>query len=254
MPVHPLEAYLQEMFAIHASGAAVPETSGYGALATLLSAVGGTLKPKVRCVINLQNQGAGLPDGGLFTADQFQKGIDLDPLPGQLPSRGAIEVKSRPRRLDQLAASEQVAKYLVKYGQVLVTNYREFLLVTPGPGGKPIPGERYRLAESEAAFWAAAAHPHKTAAERGERLIEYLKRAMLHPAPLTSPADLAWFLASYARDAHARVDAQANLPALASLRTAMENGGDGVSGTGRRAFFRSTLVQTLSTAFLRRGL
>ena len=197
-------------------------------------------------MINLHNQGAGLPDGGLFTADQFQKGIDLEPLPGQLPGRGAIEVKSVAADLDQFAASEQVAKYLAKYGQVLVTNYREFLLVTQGPGGKPIPGERYRLAESETAFWAAAAHPHKTAAERGERLIEYLKRAMLHSAPLTAPADLAWFLASYARDAHARVDAQADLPALASLRTAMENAlGMTFQGPEGEHFFRSTLVQTL---------
>ena len=106
MPVHPLETYLQEMFAIHTSGAAVPETSGYGVLAALLSAVGGALKPKVRCVINLKNQGAGLPDGGLFTADQFQKGIDLEPLPGQLPSRGAIEVKAATAELDQVAASQ----------------------------------------------------------------------------------------------------------------------------------------------------
>lgn len=137
---------------IRASGAGVPETSGYGALAMLLNAIGATLKPEVRCVINLQNQGAGLPDGGFFTADQFQKGIDLEPLPGQLPGRGAIEVKSVAADLDQLAASEQVAKYLAKYGQVLVTNYREFLLVTQEPGGKPIPGERYRLAESETTF------------------------------------------------------------------------------------------------------
>jgi hypothetical protein len=243
---HPLEFYLYELDMIRVSGAGVPETSGDGALATLLNAVGGTLKPKVRCVINLHNQGAGLPDGGLFTADQFQKGIDLEPLPGQLPGRGAIEVKSVAAELDQLAASEQVAKYLVKYGQVLVTNYREFLLVTQGPGGKPASGERYRLAENEAAFWVAAAHPHKTAAERGERLIEYLKRATLHPAPLTAPADLAWFLASYARDAHARVDAQADLPALASLRTTMENAlGMAFQGPEGEHFFRSTLVQTL---------
>ena len=40
---------------IRGSGAGVPETSGYGALATLLNAVGGTLEPKVRCVINLHN-------------------------------------------------------------------------------------------------------------------------------------------------------------------------------------------------------
>jgi hypothetical protein len=94
-------------------------------------------------------------------------------------------------------------------------------------------------------FWAAAAHPHKTAAERGERLIEYLKRAMLHSAPLTATADLAWFLASYARDAHARVDAQADLPALASLRTAMENAlGMAFQGPEGEDFFGSTLVQT----------
>ena len=246
MPVHPLETYLHEMFAIHASGAAVPETSGYGALATLLSAIGGTLKPKVRCVINLQNQGAGLPDGGLFTADQLQKGIDLEPLPGQLPSRGAIEVKAVAADLDQVAASQQVAKYLAKYSQVLLTNYREFLLVEEGSSGKLIHGERYRLAESAAAFWAAAAHPHKTATAQGERLAEYLQRVMRHAAPLTSPADVAWFLASYARDAHARVDAQADLPALAALRAAMENAlGMAFQGPEGEHFFRSTLVQTL---------
>ncbi len=131
--MHPLESYLHELDMIRASGAGVAETSGYGALATLLTTIGATLKPKVRCVINLQNQGAGLPDGGLFTPEQFQRAADGEPLPGQLPGRGAIEVKSVAADLDRLAAGEQVAKYLVKYGQVLVTNYREFLLVTQGP-------------------------------------------------------------------------------------------------------------------------
>ncbi len=54
----PVEAYLAGLSAIRSSGAAVPETSGYGALATLLNAVGHTLKPKVRCLINLANTGA----------------------------------------------------------------------------------------------------------------------------------------------------------------------------------------------------
>lgn len=71
----PVESYLSELRDIRASGAAVPETSGYGALATLLAEVGGKLRPKVRCLINLQNAGAGIPDGGLFTANQFPKGI-----------------------------------------------------------------------------------------------------------------------------------------------------------------------------------
>src|SRR5665648_1294358 len=91
--MNPAEAYLTELRNIRASGAAVPETSGYGALANLLNEVGAKLKPKVRCLINLQNAGAGIPDGGLFTASQFPKS-GAEPLSGQLPSRGAIEAKA----------------------------------------------------------------------------------------------------------------------------------------------------------------
>ena len=86
-----LEAYFSELSANRLAGA-VPETSGYGALATLLNEVGHKLKPKVRCVINPANRGAGIPDGGLFVASQFQKGT-TEPLPDQLPARGALEVK-----------------------------------------------------------------------------------------------------------------------------------------------------------------
>ena len=92
--MNPPEAYLAELRDIRASGAAVPETSGYGALANLLNEVGGKLKPKVRCLINLRNAGAGIPDGGLFTASQFPKGAHAAaPLVGQMPGRGALEVK-----------------------------------------------------------------------------------------------------------------------------------------------------------------
>lgn len=91
--MHPLETYPRELHAIRSTGAAVKETSYYPPLADLLNAVGQTLKPRVRCVINIKNQGAGLPDGGLFTPDQLQKGAD-DPLEGQPPARGVIECKS----------------------------------------------------------------------------------------------------------------------------------------------------------------
>jgi hypothetical protein len=55
-----LEDYLSELKAIRATGAGVPETSYYPALSNLFNAVGKTLKPKVRCIINISNQGAGL--------------------------------------------------------------------------------------------------------------------------------------------------------------------------------------------------
>ena len=86
---HILVDYLDELRAIRATGAGVPETSYYPALSNLFNAVGDALRPKVRCVISLADRGAGLPDGGLFTADQFSGELKT----GQLPSRGAIEVK-----------------------------------------------------------------------------------------------------------------------------------------------------------------
>jgi hypothetical protein len=79
--VNALEPYLSELSANRAAGS-VPETSGYGALATLLNEVGHKLKPRVRCVVNPANTGAGIPDGGLFIANQFEKG-STEPLPGQ---------------------------------------------------------------------------------------------------------------------------------------------------------------------------
>jgi hypothetical protein len=241
----PLETYLRELYEICSSGAAVQETSYYGALSNLLNEIGKTLKPRVRCIINIKNQGAGFPDGGFFTADQFQKASEAEFLPGQIPARGVIEVKSTSDDAWVIADSEQVSKYGNKYKQVLVTNYRDFVLIGRGADGKPVKLETYRLSDSESAFGAAARNPHATAAEHGERFTEYLKRVMLHAAPLTEPKDVAWFLASYARDARARI-ADKDLPALAQVRTALEEA-LGIRFEGERGehFFRSTLVQTL---------
>jgi hypothetical protein len=94
----PLETYLSDLYQNRSSGGAVKETSGYPALSQLLNEIGKTLKPKVRCVINLQNQGAGLPDGGLYSAEQFQKRAKVDPLEGQKPARAAL----RPSRLAKM--------------------------------------------------------------------------------------------------------------------------------------------------------
>jgi hypothetical protein len=240
-----LETYLSELAAIRSSGAAVKETSYYAPLANLLNEIGRTLKPKVRCILTLKNQGAGLPDGGLFTPDQFQRAAATEPLPGQVPSCGVIEVKGTRDDAWLVAEGTQVSRYWGKYGQVLVTNYRDFVLVGRDADGKPAKLETYRLARSESDFWSLAAHPRKAAQEHGERFIEYLKRVLLHAAPLGSPADVAWLLASYARDAKARVDV-AELPALAAVRTALEESlGLKFEGEKGEHFFRSSLVQTL---------
>jgi hypothetical protein len=243
--MHPLETYLREMREIRSTGAAVKETSFYPPLSNLLNEIGKTIKPRVRCVINLQNRGAGLPDGGLFTPDQFQNVSEGEILPGQIPSRGVIEAKGVKDDAWVTADGDQVTRYWGKYRQVLVTNYRDFVLVGEDADSKPAKLETFRLAESEAAFWKATSKPLEWAESHGERFTEYLKRVMLHAPQLADPEDVAWFLASYARDAKARM-AAFDLPALSTVRTAMEEAlGMTFEGEKGEHFFRSTLVQTL---------
>ena len=244
---NPVETYLEAVCAIRSSGAAVKETSGYGALATLFDAIGHTLKPKVRCFINMKNSGAGLPDGGLFTADQLKNTDEDAPLHGiPQPSRGVIEVKATDADVDDVADMPQVRDYVRHYGQVLVTNYRSFLLLKRGEHGNPVRLESFQLAPDEKSFWVMAAQPRKAAAELGERFTEYLKRVLLHAAPLNNPKDVAFFLASYARDARSRVEAAKDLPQLAAVRTALEEAlGMKFEAEKGEHFFRSTLVQTL---------
>lgn len=242
-----LETYLKELR--DSQHAAVKETSYYGALANLCNAVGDTLRPKVRYVITPKGQGAGLPDGGLYTAQQLRRGgepVSSSPtIETTLPERGGVEAKGLGEEVEQIAGREQVRKYLARYGQMLVTNYRDFLLVGRDEQGRPLRLERYTLAASEAEFWAAAANPQAFAREDGGRFEEYLKRVMLHAAPLAAPEDVARFLASYARDAKARME-KSDLPALASVRAALEEAlGLKFVGEDGEHFFRSTLVQTI---------
>jgi hypothetical protein len=241
--VDALETYFAELSANRTAGA-VPETSGYGALQSLLNEVGHKLKPHVRCVINPANQGAGIPDGGLYVANQFEKQSGA-PLPGQLPARGAIEVKPASDSAAAVAESEQVRKYLEHYRQVLVTTYREFVLVGYDAEGERTALERFSLAETEVGFWVLASTPRKSAAAHGERLSEFLKRALLRQSQIVSPQELAWFLASYAREARARAE-ERDLPNWNNTRVGLEEAlGMSFSGEKGEHFFRSTLVQTL---------
>ncbi|MFZ0963123.1 MAG: type ISP restriction/modification enzyme [Terriglobia bacterium] len=241
----PLETYLRELRDIRSSGAAVKEASYYPALSNLFNEVGKRLKPRVRCIMNLANRGAGLPDGGLFTAEQFQKPSEAEPLPGQPPARGVIEVKSTRDDAWMTADGEQVSRYWGKYRQVLVTNYRDFVLVGHDAEGKFAKLESFRLADSERAFWAAAVHPSSLSKKIEARFEEYLLRVMRHAAQLAAPEDVAWFLASYARDARARIEG-VELDALATVRTALEEAlGLKFEGEKGEHFFRSSLVQTL---------
>ena len=239
-----VEDYLTDLRRIRASGGATGERSSYGPLTALLNAVGTVLKPKVFCVGELADQGAGHPDFGLYAAKQLQKG---QPKEGQVPERGVVEVKSAADDAWLTADSAQVSRYWERYHLVLVTNTRDFVLVGEDTAGQPATLETYRLAETAQDFAQRLETPRAFARDIGAGLGEYLCRALSHRAALTEPKDLAWLLASYARDGLARIEAAGDdTPQLTTLRTALEEA-LGVRFEGQRGqrFFYSTLVQTL---------
>ena len=238
-----VETYLADLRRVSASGGATGERSSYGPLASLLNAVGATLKPKVFCVGELADQGAGHPDFGLYAAKQVQKGR---PREGQIPECGVVEVKPVDDDAWVTAEGDQVSRYWNRYRLVLVTNTRDFVLVGEDAGGRPAKLETFRLAENAEDFRRRLEHPHTFAQEVGAGLGEYLSRALSHRAALTEPKDLAWLLASYARDGLSRVEAAGDTPSLTAVRSALEDAlGVRFEDEKGARFFHSTLVQTL---------
>ncbi len=238
-----VEAYFADLGRIHASGGATGERSSYAPLANLLNAVGATLKPKVFCVGELADQSAGHPDFGLYAARQVQRGR---PREGQTPERGVVEVKAASDDAWLTAAGDQVSRYWDRYRLVLVTNTRDFVLVGEDAAGRAAKLETFRLADSAEDFRRKLEKPRAFAREVGAGLGEYLCRALSHRAALAEPKDVAWLLASYARDGLARVEAAGDAPSLAAVRKALEEAlGVRFEGVKGARFFRSTLVQTL---------
>ena len=237
------EGYFADLRRVRASGGATQERSLYGPLDNLLTAVGETLRPKVFCVQELADQGAGHPDFGLYAAKQVQKGA---PREGQTPECGVVEVKSPADDAWLTASSGQASRYWGRYRLVLVTNARDFVMLGEDAHGRLATLETLRLAGSESDFLRRLENPRAFARDAGARLGEYLARALSHRAALTEPKDLAWLLASYARDCLARVEAAGGAPQLATVREALEEAlGIRFEGERGRRFFRSTLVQTL---------
>ena len=238
-----VETYLTGLRDIRISGAATQERSSYPALTSLLETIGATLRPKVRCVLEPADQGAGHPDIGLYAARQLQQGRVRQ---GRLPERGVVEVKPARDNAWLAAESGQVRRYWTRYRLVLVTNTRDFVLVGDDALGRPTTLETFRLAATLDEFETRIERPRAFARNVGVGLGEYLLRALSQSATLAEPGDLAWLLASYARDGLARVEVADNAPSLRVVQNALEEA-LGVRFEGNRGaeFFRSTLVQTL---------
>ena len=185
------EAYFADLHRVRASGGGTGERSYYPALANLIGAVGRTLKPKVFCVLEGADQGAGHPDYALYTAKQVQRDR---PRAGQVPEWGVVEVKGVDEDAWLTVESDQVSRYWGRYRLVLVTNLRDFVLVGADGSGGPARLEPFRLAEDADDFWSKVERPRAFARSPAKSLAaglgEYLARALCAPGrTLAEPKD-----------------------------------------------------------------
>jgi hypothetical protein len=233
--------YLTDLRAIRSTGSATAETSFYPPVDRLFNTAGQKLKPAILFSTQLRNQGAGMPDGGFFP-QPASKRPKAEPPILQNPERGVVEIKPADYNLDTLTNEPQTLRYLKQYGLVLITNLREFRLLQLTSAGTIQTLERYTLAASPAALWD---DPIARFARHADLLPDFLARVMLYRAPLVQPKDVAWLLASYAREARARAEDHP----LGSFRTVklalQESLGIQFEREKGEHFFRSTLVQTL---------
>ena len=102
-----VKQYFSELHRISASGGATSERASYPALSGLFRSIGSTLKPKVFCVQEVVDQGAGHPDFGLYPANQVQR---RNPRQGQIPACGVVDVKPAGDDEWLTADSDQVSK------------------------------------------------------------------------------------------------------------------------------------------------
>ncbi len=241
-PIEKFAYYLNSM--TDARAFATSEASHYKTLANLLNSIGNELTPKVITIEHIRDIGYDRPDFGFYTATQIKRNKNQASA-NETPERGVAEVKKLNDNIDDLLNSEQVEKYAQGYGLILATNYRQFALAEYNDG-KIQEISRYSFAATEKEFWEKAKQPQKFATESGVALCEFLRRALLHNAPIKSAKEVAVVLASYARETLALLEQNNNDDSVSNLRTALQDklNMEFIGDEGAH-FFRSTVSQTI---------
>ena len=194
--MEPLETYLSSLSSLRASGSAVPETSGYGALATSSTRSATTSSPRCAASSTSRTAAPASPTAASSSPTSSRRA----PRAAARPAAGA----RRPR--GQAADADVRAVAAERAGAPLP---RE---VPPGPGHH-LPrvrarGLRRRRAARgcsratrsptpSSAFWTLATHAAqgRRPARRAPRRVP-ASACMLRQAQIAAPQDLAWFLAS----------------------------------------------------------
>lgn len=243
--------YFAQMMKIRGTGGGTEEESYYPPLKALMDEIGGTMPSPVMCVSQLRNQGADHPDFGLYAESQF--GSEPPVLGhGEHPKHGVIEAKGLGEDLEGIldgAHGDQMRKYINGYGLAMATNYRQFRLYGKGKDGAPKLLEDLTISTSAEDFWEQAQKPQRAAREHGIHVSEFLRRSLNHASVILRPEDVAWFLASYAREALANIETvnqSAPDKAFKNLRETLKIGLDlPFEGKDGDHLFCSTMVQTL---------
>ena len=240
-----VEEYFDELRKIRLSGGSTDERSNYVPLIEFINAIGSTVRPKIFCVGELADPGVGHPEIGLYTTNQIQQGIPRD---GQKPERGIIEIKSVRENVETISVSDQMSLYQHQYKLVLITNFREFRSIASDSNNSSVrvDSETFVLADNEEEFDTLLKQPRKFAQRVGLSLFEYITRVICQKSVLANPKDVAWLLASYARDGLARVEMADDSPMLETVRNALEESlGLRFDEEKGKRFFLSTFIQTL---------
>jgi len=173
-------------------------------------------------------------------------------LPRALPAQArARQSSSRSRRWTRTSPPSRAARrcgttWSLYRARSSSADFRSLALWFLAREAKPSPGERYSIAPSAKEFWDKThtvrndpKHPEH------ERLWQFLRRALLSTARIATPQDLALYLASYAREARARIEI-APMGTLEPVKNALSDA-LGVRFEGEKGvhFFQSTLIQTL---------
>lgn len=235
-----LRDYFQRMKEVK-GGQSAGETSYYDAIAQMMNAIAEALDIDLLCNPQIRSEDGKIPDYGLFSKSRCH----ADVAPGADPEFGVIEMKYLNEEVRDTAVGRQVGNYLESHGIVVVSNFREFLLLGIDRNGNPWELDFVSLAKSEDEFWKLVGDPTPAARKHADRLAEFVKQLPQGREDISDPEKVAQLLATHARRALGILERTRNGD-LQILRTSLEKSLEiKFAGNKQERLFLTTLVQTL---------
>lgn len=173
--VHIIKSYFDKMHHIRQTGCATDELSYYCALETFINGMICYLGFDVACVSQPGLGKDNRPDFALCPRLKNHKtgyfGVN------KCPFFGVIEVENPSKNMiveNKFELDEQVCNYIKDYNYVVLTNYREFLLLNEDRECLKC----YQISEDEEQFWSLVENSSNSATKHFRKLEEFLNFSM----------------------------------------------------------------------------